>query len=311
MWSSCLRLQNATSFHKFGRCYVTWRWCVALWVSGWKRSSQQLCLQPFRSDGSELRYIYIYCIYTYHNIILYIYLYIATRWRWRYERVVWRKHIDKYALRLRREEMSQICVSFPKLSYIFMVNPIRPVYSCEYKPIAFLLPFRVIVSSSHLSLLFHGSFLHFCGQTKHFDILCTLHSGSDTSNDRAPRPPGAIAQPVITEGTDAATDASAAQGMAKKWGQRPTIPTNKRKVQEGPRRTLWQFLFKASESLGLILYSSVSDIFWIHRSASFGDETLARGDLLRPAITSRSRPRLSVVETKMWKRKDLKDSSVK
>ena len=243
---------------------------------------------------------------------LYIYVYIATRWMWRYERVVWRKHIDKYALRLRREEMSRICVSFPKLSYTFMVNPIRPVYSCEYKPIAFLLPFwsischRVIVSSQPAlpwllpALLWpNEAFWH------------TLHSGSDTSNDRAPRPPGAIAQPVITEGTDAATDASAAQGMAKKWGQRPTIPTNKRKVQEGPRRTLWQFLFKASESLGLILYSSVSDIFWIHRSASFGDETLARGDLLRPAITSRLRPRLSVVETKMWKRKDLKDSSVK
>ena len=113
---------------------------------------------------------------------LYIYVYIATRWMWRYERVVWRKHIDKYALRLRREEMSRICVSFPKLSYTFMVNPIRPVYSCEYKPIAFLLPFwsischRVIVSSSHLSLLFHGSFLHFCGQTKHFDILCTVEA---------------------------------------------------------------------------------------------------------------------------------------
>ena len=44
--------------------------------------------------------------------------------------------------------------------------------------------------------------------------ILTLHSGSDTSNDRAPRSPGAIAQPVITEGSDAATEASA---VRKTW----------------------------------------------------------------------------------------------
>ena len=198
------------------------------------KAQQPTALPPaisLRRLRADIYIIYIYI--TYDNIILYVY--IATRWRWRYERAVWRKHIDKYALRLRREEMSRICVSFPKLSYTFMVNPIRPVYSCEYKPIAFLLPFwsischRVIVSSQPAlpwllpALLWpNEAFWH------------TLHSGSDTSNDRAPRPPGAIAQPVITEGTDAATDASAAQGMAEKVRTK-TDHTNKQ--TQGTRRT--------------------------------------------------------------------------
>lgn len=88
-----------------------------------------------------------------------------------------------------------------------------------------------------------------------------MHSGSDTSNDRAPRPPGAIAQPAITEGSDAATDASA---VRKEWRKsedkdRAYQQTNGRykKNLEGP----FQFLFKTSESLGLILYNYVSDIF--------------------------------------------------